>query len=1232
MIRKFCFRAIRHLKHWKIRAGVDPRRVASPALVFFPLSANILCCGLAGILAVRKADGPGDFRESESPAVPFERIRKRHIREVLSGAIPSERYLDGKDALAGLEQAIQELKRDDIFERLFFDAERTARMRTLSGEINAFVAAEESVLEAHADRFATGDLEIVNSRLVQMKDIGWALEKDILDNVERICGLAAAATPGEVPPAAFGKYRKINYLLNCLDRLEVRGRDSAGIQLSFSPGGPDDLREALGRLREKGIQEEFNRRAVAGDLVNGSIRVMERPPHLSFTYKTASIIGELGRNIRELRKTVAEDAVFREFASGSAVLETAVAHTRWASVGSITEDNCHPVNNYTLDGNVRNYPAYGEGAWTISAALNGDVDNYPDLRRRIENGAERIAPELTTDTKIIPLQVEKYLLEGCDLTEAFRRAVSDFEGSHAIALVSNLEPSRIFLALKGSGQTIYVGIAPDRYLFSSELYGLVEETPWFIQMDGEKLSVPEDPGSAGQILVLDQNAPRGVSGIQSFYYNGTPLAWQPSDVRRAEMTTRDIDRGDHPHFFLKEINESVHSVHKTLLGKYRIRDEADGRRHVVFNLGADIVPERVRTALENGGIRRIVVIGQGTAAVAGAAVADAMERYLRGARIRIEARIASELSGFYLNDLLRDTLVIPITQSGTTTDTNRAVAMAAERGAPVIAIVNRRQSDITGKSDGVFYTSDGRDIEMSVASTKAFYSQIVAGNVLGLYFARLLKTMSDDRIADALRSLEQAPDMMRRVLDRQEALRQSALDLAGRKRYWAVVGSGPNKAAADEIRIKLSELCYKTISSDVVENKKHIDLSAEPLIVVCAAGNPEAVTGDIVKDVAIFKAHKAGIVVFADEGEDRFDSFADAVIPIPRAEMPVPVILNTLAGHLWGYYAACQIDEEALFFREFRNRLSRTVTDPGKRPLPFYEKIADREFRHMIKDFTAALQGRLSGRGLSLNSANTVSDMVLLLKYVVGKIPLEDYWQDFPDQAVSPIDRLDISLGQAIDDLSRPIDAIRHQAKTVTVGTSRKEQPPDGVLFQLLRELNFSLRLLTGRNIIAIRTIQKAVSAVRGYTLYAVNNLDPDGIPQDSSTIAIVKRGGVSLEMKSRVEHSSLLMGAKRTIVSAGHLYAGRGKTDGAPIVIIPLLGEGPGVRNLLLVHIHYNEALSLPEKIAVLGYRFNDIRNLVNEYNLPWSDRYIETLSLESLFSEPVEIIAGQIRMRLGA
>jgi hypothetical protein len=83
--------------------------------------------------------------------------------------------------------------------------------------------------------------------------------------------------------------------------------------------------------------------------------------------------------------------------------------------------------------------------------------------------------------------------------------------------------------------------------------------------------------------------------------------------------------------------------------------------------------------------------------------------------------------------------------------------------------------------------------------------------------------------------------------------------------------------------------------------------------------------------------------------------------------------------------------------------------------------------------------------------------------------------------------------------------------------------------------------------------------------------------------------------------------------------------------MVIPLLGGGTGDKNLLLLHVIFNETLKLSEKIEALGYRYNDIRNLVNEYNLPWSDHYLEAISLESLFSEPVEVIAGQIKSQFG-
>jgi glucosamine--fructose-6-phosphate aminotransferase (isomerizing) len=140
---------------------------------------------------------------------------------------------------------------------------------------------------------------------------------------------------------------------------------------------------------------------------------------------------------------------------------------------------------------------------------------------------------------------------------------------------------------------------------------------------------------------------------------------------------------------------------------------------------------------------------------------------------------------------------------------------------------------------------------------------------------------------------------MQKVIDAREAIRSSAWDLVRKKRYWAVVGSGANKTASDEIRIKLSELCYKTISSDIIEDKKHIDLSSEPLILVCAAGSPDIVLEDVAKDVAIFNAHASSVAVIADEGDRRFDRIAESVIHVPRSSFPLSVILNTLAGHIW---------------------------------------------------------------------------------------------------------------------------------------------------------------------------------------------------------------------------------------------------------------------------------------------------------------------------------------------
>jgi glucosamine--fructose-6-phosphate aminotransferase (isomerizing) len=558
--------------------------------------------------------------------------------------------------------------------------------------------------------------------------------------------------------------------------------------------------------------------------------------------------------------------------------------------------------------------------------------------------------------------------------------------------------------------------------------------------------------------------------------------------------------------------------------------------------------------------------------------------------------------------------------------------MARQRGAHLIAIVNRRQSDITNKVDGVFYTSDGRDIEMSVASTKAFYSQIVAGYVLALFMAQILKTLPDERIAKDLLSLEKAPYLMKRVIDNRETIRKSAWDLVRKKQYWAVVGSGINKVASDEIRIKLSELCYKTISSDIIEDKKHIDLSSEPLILACIAGSPEIVLDDIVKDVAIFKAHAASVVVIADDGEHRFDTVADSVIHVPPAAFPLSVIFNTLAGHIWGYYAACSLDAQARSIKSFRTQLAEVAKEHEKREYTIYESIKDKELHRVVDEFSDEFNvWRCNGELTSL-SVEVASDIALLLKYVKGKLPVEDFWVEYKGKRVSssPIDMLDQTLRRAIDELSRPVDAIRHQAKTVTVGTSRKVEAPAGSIFAVFDELGYTPESVRAKDVMTLKKMQSAIEKVTGFTLYEVSGLDEEGMPTADSTLSIVKRQGTSATMTSRYDRPAPLKGTKNTIVRTCKVYAGSGRSDDASILIIPIQGARRIITHLLLLQVNFNEGISTAQKKEIMGVKVNDITNLINEYNIPWKDEYLDGLSVKFLLGEDVEVIKNMIFERL--
>ncbi|HID28786.1 MAG TPA: SIS domain-containing protein, partial [Desulfobacterales bacterium] len=990
--------------------GRSLETVPEGSLVLFPYDPWILNCGITGILAFKR-------RPAQTADLPIKALQNKvetlfeytWDRLEANRLDSTEYYLGGKDFLRDMKQACDVLKRQEGFYEVFSSNDYQEQLSALCTRLEGLIAAEEKARMQKTGRLIPEEHEVLSNRIVQLKDILWSLEREVLENIEKIKALGRFEQYGD-NPLAVRQFKELNLIFNNLDRLEVRGRDSAGISLFFALDD-NTFGQFQQTLQEASLLDEFEARQTGQVLVNRDIRVNRHGSSVAlvFTYKVAAEIGSLGDNVEYLRRQVREDPVFQHLIVFPNLYATTLAHTRWASVGEISEANCHPVDNFGVEQSGLNgrdpvvVPEQNREPGIIHVCLNGDIDNYQSLKREYEmETGKAIAGVITTDTKIIALQIEKYLEKHKTLEESFRLAVNDFEGSQAIAMHSDVAPGKIFLAQRGSGQAMFLGLAGDHYVLASEIYGLVEETTRYLKMDGEKVVEGRSGKTRGQIFVLDQNSSGGLEGVTAMYYDGMPIEFSEQDIKETEITSRDIDRQNYPHYFLKEISESPLSVEQTVEGRVAITEE-DGKQYPQILLDTSVIPARLESTLRQNKIRRVFFMGQGTAGVAASGCSTLLRNYLNTTDIRVAALKASEFSGFMVDDTLEDTLVVAITQSGTTTDTNRAVDMARERGAHTLAIVNRRDSDITFKVDGVLYTSTGRDIEMSVASTKAYYSQIAAGSILGLRLAQLVGSITDDFVLAEIEHLQKLPALMKRVLAKHKEIGRSAEKLALTRNYWAIVGSGPNKTSADEIRIKLSELCYKTVSSDVVEDKKHIDLSAEPLILVCAAGNREDVVSDIVKDTAIFKAHEAVPIVIATEGETRFDPYADVVITVPEVKEHFAPIINTLAGHIWGYYAALAINEESRFMFDFRDQINEHLAVSVDQGMDMYEIVLDEGFREKVARFYGAFRERIrQHRYTTAMALNMASDLTLLLKYLSGRLPMSDFEFDFGIKGTAP--------------------------------------------------------------------------------------------------------------------------------------------------------------------------------------------------------------------------------------
>ena len=435
--------------------------------------------------------------------------------------------------------------------------------------------------------------------------------------------------------------------------------------------------------------------------------------------------------------------------------------------------------------------------------------------------------------------------------------------------------------------------------------------------------------------------------------------------------------------------------------------------------------------------------------------------------------------------------------------------------------------------------------------------------------------------------------------------------------------------AAAEIRIKLSELCYKAIALDVIEDKKHIDLSAEPLIIVCAPSVSGPNARDIAKEIEIFRAHKAAPVVIITESErDLFNPGVD-ILAVPAGHPELAFVLAAMVGHIFGYEAALSIDAQARPLREARALLEGAGR--GHDGVLVLDEVAPA----LEMAAAPALAGLRSGAYDGHLNASAAARVTSLLRYATGALPVEGYEAEMGKVGTPSSIAADLieALGTAIDELTRPVDAIKHQAKTVTVGISRSE----GTLLRatLVAETLSAGATVESLGYRALRTLAAlgpAVEEVLGYTRYVV---ETPAVPAlagaggvaglEGATISMVDRGGIATSIPSRTSADNALRGTKHRAAEKREVTVFEGLHDGRTGVMIPEVKD-THVTGITLLHARFARLLSPEEAKSVLqAYqgRYAALVDAVTEAQPRFDDLVLGRVPMIELLTQPVAVLA---------
>ena len=531
-----------------------------------------------------------------------------------------------------------------------------------------------------------------------------------------------------------------------------------------------------------------------------------------------------------------------------------VGHTRWATHGEPNDINAHPQVSQS-------------GLFAV--VHNGIIENYALLRAQLT--AKGYAFRSETDTEVVAQLLDYYYAASRDVFEAVNSMLSAVEGAYALGIVCADAPDRLIAARKDA--PLLLGYGDGENFIASDVTALLRHTRDIVYMDDGELAVV----TRGGIRIYDERR----RPIEKEHHH---IDW---DVDAAE-------KGGYDHFMLKEIYEQPDAIARAITG--RIRD------------GRVVLSDLTMTDREIRELGRVCIVACGSSYHVGMVGKYVLERLLRRP---VEVSLASEFR--YSDPIVgKGDLVIVISQSGETLDSMAALREAKKRGARILSIVNVVGSSIARESHDVLYTWAGPEI--AVATTKAYSTQMVVLNLLGLYFGDILGTVDFDTYTAMVQGIEALPARMAHILSDTAEIQAAARELAGHEQIF-FIGRNLDYALSLEGSLKLKEISYIHSEAYASGELKHGTISLiEEGTPVIAAATYMPLFDKAMSNVVEVQARGARVLALTTEtGAERMHSRVARVLTVPETETMLLPQLGVVPLQLLAYYIAlargCDIDK-----------------------------------------------------------------------------------------------------------------------------------------------------------------------------------------------------------------------------------------------------------------------------------------------------------------------------------